>query len=182
MKNPYPLAAHLPEPLAYYGLDVPAVIARPPEPADFDRIRADSQIAGLGLLTALLVDDPEQYRMHVDNLDLTPRDQILGLADIAPFVCRHQEVVDFLAEDRPATQQAALLVLFAMTAVHAGPRRKAPNDQQLEAARAIASILEEQPYDELLPAVQRIATETCSPDHLDRFGDAVADDDTPLTY
>lgn len=179
MKNPYPLTAYLPEPLAQYGLRAPGAPAKP-RPADYDGTSADSQIAGLGLLTALLVDDADQYRLHVTNMDLDQRDQLVALAEVASFVCRHQLVVGYLEHAHRPMQQAALLILFAVTAAH--PGGEAPADRQLEAGRAIAALLEEQPYDQLLPALQEIAVTTCSPDQLERFGDAVANDETPLTY
>lgn len=180
MKNPYPLPAYLPEPLAQYGLHAPGAPATP-RPADYDRARADTRVAGLGLLTALLVDDPELYRTHVDMMELDVRDQLIALAEVAPHVCRHREVIEFLEHVDPPMQQAAMLILVAITAAQSPGQSPALTEQQLAAGRAIGSLLDQQTDENLLAALQEIAVATCSPEQLEAFGDAVAGDDTPLS-
>lgn len=179
MKHRYQIAAHLPKPLAHYGLNAPGAAIRA-RSADFDSTYAESQLAGLGLLTAWMIADDSQHQRYVTNFRLDARDQIIALCDVAPFVCRHQTVADYLDDPQPAHRRAASLLLLAMSVVQAEPRSRKAMNQQGEADRQIGVILAGYDLDTLLAAVKVITVASCSPDHLDRFGDSLIADDTPL--
>ncbi|UYM06286.1 hypothetical protein [Solicola gregarius] len=174
MKNPYLLAAHLPEPLVHYGLRQPGFAPVTSRSSDFDETYADSQVAGLGLLTALLLEDGQQYSTHVANLGLDVRDQVLAFADVAPFVCRPQRIADFAHDPRESVDRAVQLLMCAVTAARRVGKVRVSAQRLAAESQAVHSLLDPVGVGDLLSAVQEIVTATCSHNHLDRFGDSIA--------